>query len=160
MKNSDLKLIDYQAIWFTGQPGAGKTVLGKLMKSYLEDNIFEKKFVIVDGDDIRELFENKDYSIQGRLKNVKFVQDLCQFLIKNQIVPIVCMVSPNLIQREEFKSQFKVLEIFVNCSEIRGREHFHVDYYEAPINNFLDVDTSNKSEIISFDNLIKHFKND
>lgn len=160
MKNNNLKLIDYQVVWLTGQPGAGKTVLGSLMKSHLEENILEKKFVIIDGDDIRELFENKDYSIQGRLKNVKFVQDLCCFLIKNQIVPIVCMVSPNLDQREEFKSKFKVLEIFVNCNEIRGREHFHVDYYEPPVNDFVEIDTSKKSELESFNELKRHFKND
>ena len=146
----------YDVIWFTAQPGAGKTVLGERLKEYLSANSPNQKYVIIDGDDVREMFENKDYSIAGRLKNVKFVQDLCRFLIKNQIKPIVSMVSPNLEQRENFKSQFKVLEIFISCKEIRGREHFHVDYYEAPQTNFIAIDSSFKEVEETFQELLKN----
>lgn len=139
-----------EVYWFTGQPGAGKTVLGKRLKAHLDQIHPQDKHVLIDGDDVRELFENKDYSKEGRLKNVQFVQDLCRFLTKNQIVPIVCMVSPNLEQRENFKHDFNVIEFFVSCTEIRGREHFHVDYYEAPIENYTYIETSFKTEAESF----------
>ena len=149
------KISTYEAIWFTGQSGAGKTVLGQRLKNYLSEKNPQHKYVIIDGDDIREMFENKDYSAEGRLKNVKFVQDLCGFLIKNNIKPIVSMVSPNLTQRENFKSKYKVLEIFISCNEMRGREHFHVDYYEAPRMNFISLDSSYKEVEDTFQELLK-----
>ena len=132
--------------WFTGQAGAGKTELANALKTQLnreqtivQQNFVAKdiwgsqipnnKFVIIDGDDIRELYKNTDYSIEGRKANVDFVQKLCSFLMKNNIVPIVCMVSPFAEQRRNFIQENNGLEIFVYCNEIRGRENYHVDYY-------------------------------
>lgn len=68
--------------WFTGQAGAGKTVLANLLKKHFEEKDEEfsafgdiaSKYVIIDGDDIRAIYENKDYSILGRKANVDFVQ--------------------------------------------------------------------------------------
>ena len=40
--------------WFTGQPAHGKTVLAKMLHN-LKPNAF-----MIDGDDMRELFSNKD----------------------------------------------------------------------------------------------------
>jgi len=91
----------YNVIWFTGQAGAGKTVLANELKNHLQ-NITKQKIVIIDGDDIRDLYKNTDYSIEGRKANVDFVQKLCTFLIKNEIVPVVCMVSPFAEQRRKF----------------------------------------------------------
>ena len=48
--------------WFTGQPGAGKTVLANALKQQLE-NTFH-----IDGDDLRDIFDNKDYSEAGTKK--------------------------------------------------------------------------------------------
>ena len=44
--------------WFTGQPGAGKTTLAKHLVNYFENN----NVIHVDGDDLRDIFQNKDYS--------------------------------------------------------------------------------------------------
>ena len=56
--------------WFTGQPGAGKTTLAKALKENLEmQNL--KEVVHIDGDDIRAIFNNKDYSRAGREKNIR-----------------------------------------------------------------------------------------
>lgn len=133
----------YKLYWFTGQPGSGKTTLSKLLKGYLEKT-FDNKYVIVDGDDIRGLFDNNDYSIEGRVKQVEFVKNICRFLIKNDINPIVSMVSPFSEQRGEFITENDGLEIYLHTDEIRGREHFFVDYYEKPNNgrdNVLEIDT-------------------
>jgi adenylylsulfate kinase len=53
--------------WLTGQPGAGKTTIAK----YICNNLLTQNSFNVDGDDIRELFDNKDYSEQGRRKNIE-----------------------------------------------------------------------------------------
>jgi adenylylsulfate kinase len=160
--------------WFTGQAGAGKTELAHALKNQLireqtiiqqnlvpkniwSDYIPNKKFVIIDGDDIREVYNNTDYSPEGRKLNVEFVQKLCSFLIKNNIVPIVCMVSPFAEQRSRFIEENEGLEIFVYCNEIRGRENYHVDYYEPPIEskNSIRIDTTEKNVTKSFEELWK-----
>lgn len=165
--------------WFTGQAGAGKTELATMLKKHLvreqtitqltkqgtipEDiwnpNISNRKFVIIDGDDIRALYNNSDYSIEGRKKNVDFVQNLCVFLMRNDITPIVCMVSPFALQRRFFIEEHKGVEVFVHCNEIRGRENFHVDYYEPPLIDFkygIESDTTNNTISESFNILIEN----
>jgi len=37
-----------------------------------------------------------------------------------------------------------IVELYIHTSEIRGRESFHVEGYEKPLENFIDVDTTNK----------------
>lgn len=147
----------YDIIWLTGQPGAGKTVIGKEIKQYFDQNGL-KNAIIVDGDDVRLLFENQDYSIEGRRKNVSFVQKLSRFLIGNNIVPIVCLVSPFKELREEVKAKYNCLEIYLHCSENRGREQFHVDYYERPTENFIELDTTGKFVYQSFEELLNKLK--
>ena len=44
-------------IWLTGQPGSGKTTLCKQMMLNMGSDVFH-----IDGDDLRDLFDNKDYS--------------------------------------------------------------------------------------------------
>jgi adenylylsulfate kinase-like enzyme len=160
--------------WFTGQAGAGKTELANMLKirlireqtiiqqNHLTEKIWSchitnKKYVIIDGDDIREIYKNTDYSIEGRKANVDFVQKMCIFLRKNNIVPIVCMVSPFAEQRREFLEKENGIEIYVHCNEIRGRENYHVDYYEPPVNfdKAIEIDTTKKSVEQSFKELWK-----
>jgi adenylylsulfate kinase-like enzyme len=140
--------------WFTGQPGAGKTTLAQLLKLKLEEDFSFKKIVILDGDEIRDLFNNQDYSIDGRKKNVELVQNCCRFLVKNDIVVIVCMVSPFSNQRRQIVKELNGVEIFVECIEERGREQFHVDYFEEPsyTNNYqsISINTSYKKDEESF----------
>jgi adenylylsulfate kinase len=145
--------------WFTGQPGAGKTTLAQLLKSKLEEENSQNKIVILDGDEIRDLFNNKDYSRLGRMHNVDLVQNCCRFLVKNDITTIVCMVSPFAKQRSSIVKELNGVEIFVECIEERGREQFHVDYFEEPsyTNNYqsLNINTSYKKDEESFELLWK-----
>lgn len=148
---------EFEIIWLTGQPGAGKTSIGKLIHDNVVSN-GKRKAVILDGDDIRLLFENKDYSITGRRRNIDFVQKMVDFLIGNDILPIVSLVSPFKDLRESTKSIHKTLELYLKCSEIRGREHFHVEYYEPPSEHFIELDTTGKTEKETFEYLLKQLK--
>ena len=93
--------------WFTGQPGAGKTTLARQLKDYL----FPNNTIIVDGDDIRDIFQNKDYSETGRRKNIEKAQDISLFLNSKGFDVIVSLVSPYKDQRDEFKNKHNVLEL-------------------------------------------------
>lgn len=127
--------------WFTGQPGAGKTVLANaLNKKFLENKAFH-----VDGDDLREIFDNKDYSELGRRKNIELAQHLAHFLHNKGQDVVVSLVSPYKDQREEFKEKMGVnlIEIYVYTTEIRGKENFHVKDYQPPLIGFTDANTTN-----------------
>jgi adenylylsulfate kinase-like enzyme len=67
--------------WFTGQPGAGKTVLANKLKEVLEKpRNFAYKIFRIDGDEMRDLFSNKDYSIKGRIANIDAAQKIAHYL--------------------------------------------------------------------------------
>ena len=133
--------------WFTGQPSHGKSVLADLLKDYfikeegltLGQNLFR-----IDGDDLRDLFTNKDYSMQGRIANVNAAQKIAHYLHNQDAVVIVSLVSPYLDQREEFKSMLgdNLKEFYIHASEPRERDHFAVKGYQAPMDNFIDIDTT------------------
>jgi len=140
--------------WFTGQPGAGKTTLAK----HLMDNLGEDDPIHIDGDDLRDIFQNKDYSELGRRKNIERAQDIARFLSKTNRTVVVSLVSPYKDQRDEFKDSNDVIEVYVHTTEERGREGFHVSNYEPPTERFIDIDTTNTNETESYYELIKKLK--
>jgi len=83
--------------WFTGQPAHGKTVLANMLKEKLP-NAFR-----IDGDEMRELFTNKDYTINGRVVNVGTAQKIAHYLNNQGHDVIVSLVAPYVDQREDFK---------------------------------------------------------
>jgi len=139
--------------WFTGQPGHGKTVLATAFKEYLNNNCFH-----IDGDDIREIFDNKDYSEAGRRKNIELAQHLSHFLHKKGQKVVVSLVSPYKDQRDAFKHKLGkgVLEYYIHTTDIRGREDYHVDGYEAPTEDFCGIDTTNIAPLDSLKQIISY----
>ena len=125
--------------WFTGQPGSGKTTLGKALLEKLDD-VFH-----IDGDDLRGLSANVDYSEQGRISNIRTAQSIAMYLDNKGKNVVVSVVAPYKWLREEFKERHNVNEIYVHTSEIRGREHYFAEDYEKPGENFLEIDTTNIS---------------
>lgn len=125
--------------WFTGQPGHGKTVLGKKLIEVLGGDGFH-----IDGDHLREIFNNKDYSESGRRKNIDLAQKISHYLENQGKDSVVSLVSPYRDQREDFKKMLgdNLVEIYVHTEEKRGREEFHVENYERPLENFIDIDTT------------------
>ena len=125
--------------WFTGQPGSGKTTLGKALLEELGDSFH------IDGDDLRGLSANADYSEQGRISNIRTAQSIAMYLDNKDKNVVVSVVAPYKWLREEFKERHDVNEIYLHTTEIRGREHYFAENYEAPKENFLEIDTTNIS---------------
>jgi adenylylsulfate kinase-like enzyme len=137
-------------IWLTGQPGAGKTTLAKWLEAH-----FAGKAAIVDGDDIRAIFDNKDYSEAGRRKNIELAQNIARFYHHKGNIAIVSLVSPYKDQRDSFKEAIGdgIREVYVHTTNVRGREQFHVQDYSAPTEDFIDINTTDKSEFETFQEL-------
>ena len=129
-------------IWLTGQPGSGKTTLCRKMMLNMGSDVFH-----IDGDDLRDLFDNKDYSEVGRRKNIELAQQISEYLHNKGKHLFVSLVSPYKDQRDKFKSKMgnNLIEVYVHTTEIRGRESFFVQDYELPTENYIDIDTTNVS---------------
>ena len=125
--------------WFTGQPTHGKTTLADMLKEKIP-NAFR-----IDGDEMRELFTNKDYTINGRVINVGTAQKIAHYLHNQGHDVIVSLVAPYIDQREDFKTLLgdKIKEIYVHTTKKRLRDHFKAIAYVAPTKNFIDIDTTN-----------------
>ena len=124
--------------WFTGQPSSGKTTLADMLKK------FKPGAYRIDGDDMRELFSNNDYSIKGRVENVGTAQRIAHFLHNKGKDVIVSLVSPYIDQREDFKTLLgdNIREIYVHTTEKRERDHFAAIAYVPPYENFIDINTT------------------
>jgi len=137
--------------YLIGQPHAGKTTLSKLLK----DRLYPQNIIQIDGDDLRDIFQNKDYSEDGRRNNIRRAQDIAMFLNAKGIDVIMSLVSPYKDLRDELKEKSNVIEIYVHTDDIRGRESFHVENYEKPTENYIDINTTETSEFNSLDELIR-----
>ena len=122
--------------WFYGQPGSGKTTLAK--------SLLEKIDAIhVDGDDVRKIFNNQDYSKDGRIKNLTNINNIVRFLDHKGFNVVVSVVSPY----KEIRDQLLDLGVkyyYVTTSEIRGKENFFVEDFQIGDNDII-LDTTNKS---------------
>ncbi len=130
---------------FTGQPHSGKTTLGKALIKCLNVAEPTAQCFHIDGDHIRELFNNKDYSEAGRRKNIELAYSIAKYLHnqnKNNII-VITLVSPFLDMREDLKKDTDALEFYLKTSQVRGRENFHVVNYETPQENYTFIDTDN-----------------
>ena len=140
-------------IWLTGQPSSGKTTIAQeLLKTQEFKNAF-----LIDGDRLRDLFNNKDYSEKGRRDNVDLAQSLAYYINDNHKHVIVAMVSPYRDQRETFKEKIgdDIKEFYIHTTETRGREDFHVNNYEMPLTNFISINTTGKTPLESAELIIK-----
>ena len=136
-------------ISFTGQPGSGKTTLAE---RFIKDKLigFMKiqpvRIVHIDGDDLREVVDNKDYSEKGRRENINLAMNIARFMDNKGFTVIVSLVSPYRDLREELKMERNIGEFYLHTTEIRGKEDYFVDNYEPPLHNFTDIDTNKPIE--------------
>lgn len=122
-------------IWFTGQPGSGKTTLanevGKRNASW-----------VVDGEDIRKSSLPLGFSKTERRRNVDRAQAIAGYLNSAGFDVAVAVIAPYRDQRERFKEFMgeNILEVYVHGDSTYKLE-YHVKDYQLPLENFLDIDT-------------------
>lgn len=129
--------------WFTGQPGSGKSTLAAALTVALRTR--GCKVVHLDGEELREITGNKDFSETGRVLNVRIGQRLAKKLDADGIVVVASFVSPHRWLREEFKKNRDVIEIYVHTTRPTDREAYFVKGYEPPVSDFVDIDTTSAS---------------
>ncbi len=128
-----------------GQPGSGKTTMAKelIRTKVLPDA------VNVDGDEIRKMFSNSDYSKEGRIKNLNRASDIATFLSKSGKDVILSLVYPYLEARSYLNALNDDIKwVYLGYQGERGRENYHVpdfDYPSPEKESFLEIDTTNQT---------------
>lgn len=89
-----------------GQPGSGKTTMAELLVRRLGMGT-----VWIDGDDLREIFPNTDYSYSGRIKNIERSFTIARFMSVKGHNVVISMVCPYRAIREDLKQNNDVVEV-------------------------------------------------
>ena len=94
-------------IWFTGQPNSGKTTLALEVVHFLHEIRKDITATIIDGDSLRKVTRNTDYSKDGRRKNVNYAINLAINSDTSNDYTVVALVSPFRDLRELLKNNSK-----------------------------------------------------
>lgn len=109
-----------------GQPGSGKTSLGRLLVATLMTPFH------IDGDEFRSFFTNKDYGFGGRKKNIRAANAVATFLNKTRSeAVVVTLVNPYEQFRRELieDNEESVVDILLETKRKLRKEH-HVEDFE------------------------------
>ena len=134
-----------------GQPGSGKTTIAK--------KFIGEGFHHIDGDQLRDVFKNKDYSKEGRIKNLNRASDIAHYLnkVKNFNV-VVSVVYPYEEAREYLNKLTRDVKwIYLIYEEDRYKEQFKVKDFELP--NRDDIDLMLNTSLDSIDVCTEKIKN-
>jgi len=106
-----------------GQPHCGKSTLAKLLPDFHN----------IDGDKLRDLFQNKDFSREGRIKNLNRASDIAHYLNNNGTNVVLSLVYPYKEARDYLNSLTNDVKwVYLTYEIDRGREKFHVQDFEYP----------------------------
>ena len=111
-------------IWLTGQPGSGKTTLAKEIIKEIHKKNSSKKIINLDGDDLRAINKNKDYSKAGRIKNISTAISTLRLLdfnikdddIKNGLTKIRSLGRLQEIKSGKLKTLIKNNQLIIDGS--------------------------------------------
>ena len=146
-------------IWLTGQPGSGKTTLANSLIDNISKEEPNMKIINLDGDDLRKINKNKDYSKEGRIKNISTAISIIRFLVNKEYFCIVSIVAPYAFLRDELKEEFSFLEVYLHTTEIRGREDYFAKDYEIPTDSkTLRLDTGKSTIKECTDQIVNRYK--
>ena len=117
----------------------------------------ELNIVHIDGDNLRSITQNFDYSLEGRKKNIENVHTIARFMDFYDALVVISVVAPLRIMRDTLKETNKMTEVYVHTTNVRGREQNFAKNYEAPEKNFIDIDTTIDSVEESISKILKVF---
>jgi adenylylsulfate kinase-like enzyme len=131
-----------------GQPGSGKTTLATQLEADFH----------IDGDHLRVMFKNTDYSKQGRINNLNRASDIATYLhyIGNKVV--LSLVYPYKEARDYLNSICNDVKwIYLIYETDRGKKQYHVTDFEYPLKDevlYLNTEWINEKDCI---NTIKQY---
>jgi len=126
-----------------GQPASGKTTLGKLLAEHLDTPF------IIDGDEFREMFTNKNYGREGREENIRNANAVATYLNKSSHPlghVVMSLVNPYKHLRDGLKenNEGQVTEILLTSNRDLRKE-YHVKDFEEGIPSY-EMNTDRDAE--------------
>ena len=138
-----------------GQPGSGKTTMSDLWMSEHPD------WFRIDGDELREILPNKNYSIAGRHDNINRANTIATYLNHQYYHVVMSLVNPFQQLRRDLVglNPESVYNVFlVSARTLKRENHFHM--FEQPKMSeeaTLRIDTSDKSIIETYEMIYEGF---
>ena len=130
-----------------GQPESGKTTLGNELRKELR-KIYGPNIDIfnIDGDQLREILPNNNYTYAGRYDNIKRANIIATYLNHQGCEVIVSLVNPYEELRVDLKNlNPKDTKFIYLVSDRRNKEQYFVRNFEAPKRLDLTLNTSELS---------------
>ncbi len=131
-------------IWLIGPSASGKSTIAKALYKKLQNEVSE--LIIIDGDNIRDLFDNKyGYDAISRSKLTKRYIKLVKWLQNFEISSIVSVISPFEKDRLECKENLVgYRQVYLKCSMekriSRDKKNLYKPALEGLKKDVIDVD--------------------
>jgi cytidine diphosphoramidate kinase len=139
-----IKVKEPFTIWLIGPSASGKSTIAKELYNKIQSKV--SKIIILDGDNIRDLFDNKyGYDAISRSKVTKRYIKLVKWLQSFDISSIVSVISPFEKDRLECKeSLIGYNQIYLKCSMenrlLRDKKNLYKPALEGLKKDVIDVD--------------------
>mgnify|MGYP003686150581 FL=1 len=129
--------------WITGLSSAGKTTLSKILSDKLRSE--GKPVIFLDGDELRDVFSNKDYHREARLETALRYSRICSLIVKQQINVVIGVIGLfNEVQHWNRQNISGYIEVFIDVpiEELRRRDpkNLYEKAMEGKIKNVYGVD--------------------
>ena len=139
-----IKTTELFTIWLIGPSASGKSTIAKELYNRIQSKT--SKVIILDGDNIRDIFDNKyGYDAISRSKVTKRYIKLVKWLQSFHISSIVSVISPFEKDRLECKeSLIGYKQIYLKCSMekrlLRDKKNLYKPALVGLKKNVIDVD--------------------
>ena len=139
-----IKTLEPFTIWLIGPSASGKSTIAKELYNKIQSKV--SKVIILDGDNIRDLFDNRyGYDATSRSKVTKRYIKLVKWLESFQISSIVSVISPFEKDRLECKENLiGYKQIYLKCSMknrlLRDKKNLYKPALEGLKKDVIDVD--------------------
>lgn len=137
-----------------GQPGSGKTTISNLWKTE------NPSWFQVDGDHLRDILPNKNYTISGRYDNIRRANTIATYLDKQGKDVVISLMNPFRELRFELKNlnPEKVFSVYLTSDRDLRRE-FHYENFEPPKmdESALHIDTTDRSIDLTYKMIYESF---
>jgi adenylylsulfate kinase-like enzyme len=116
--------------WITGRSSSGKTVYAKRLKRQFEE--IGQKVLLLDGDEVRDQFDNQEYTDAKRLEHIMRIAGFAAIAEKQGFVVIIALISPKKEWRMKARKLFeKSMLLYMPCGHLwEGTDYEEPDHEE------------------------------
>lgn len=145
----DLKIVEKSMMqkgkvyWLTGLSGAGKTTIGKELFVNLKSK--KDNVIFLDGDELREVFDCKEYDFDSR-KNIAYKYSrLCQMLSNQGMDVVICTISMfNDVRAWNRNNIENYVEVYIKVDKDvlikRNQKNLYSSVLDNKINSVMGMD--------------------